>query len=158
MAQNSAVEAFWQEYLASLPEGSEKPSEYQAWHFASTPQAANELGRLTLEGIKTATASLGWAYEAEHEPLPEPGLINLITDWEGQPLCIVETSAVQILPFHQVGAEHAYAEGEGDRSLEFWQRVHWEVFSQECAELNREPSEDMPVVCERLRLLYPARE
>ena len=45
-------------------------------------------------------------------------------------------------------------EGEGDRSLEYWRQAHWNYFSPICTALGREASEDMPLVCERFRLVY----
>jgi hypothetical protein len=33
--------------------------------------------------------------------------------------------------------------------------VHWEVFSRECAALGREPAENMPLLCEKFRVMYP---
>ena len=155
MNEQSRAEAFWQVYLASLPEGSEPPRSYEAWHFCSNEKAANELGKLAKAGIKTATCSLVWEYEAEHGKLPQVGDLSIVTNWDGEPLCIIETTGVQVKAFSQVDEQHAYDEGEGDRSLAYWRQVHWQVFSAECAALGREPTEDMPLVCERFRVIFP---
>ncbi|TFH31677.1 MAG: ASCH domain-containing protein, partial [Anaerolineales bacterium] len=55
----------------------------------------------------------------------------------------------------EVDEEQAYLEGEGDRSLAYWRDVHWNFFSRECAQIGREPSEHMPVLCERFKLVFP---
>ncbi|MDH4136786.1 MAG: ASCH domain-containing protein [Anaerolineae bacterium] len=151
----TSVEAFWQAYLASLPEGVEPSSSYEAWSFCDNEEAANELGDLVKAGIKTATCSLVWEYEAEHEELPQVGDISLITNWDGDPLCIIETIEVQVKAFNEVEKEFAYDEGEGDRSLVYWRKVHWDVFSKECFVIGREPTETMPLVCERFRVVFP---
>ncbi len=149
------VKAMWDEYQATLPAGAE-PRPYMTWHFDSDEHAAAELGKLALAGTKTATASLLWAYEADEEELPKPGDLSIITDYDGAPLCIIETTQVTVRPFSRVDAGHAYLEGEGDRSLGYWREVHWQVFSKTCEQLGRAPEEDMPVVCERFRQVYPA--
>lgn len=53
------------------------------------------------------------------------------------------------MPFKDVTADFAAAEGEGDGSLAFWRAAHAAYFTRECARLGRAFSEDMPVVCER---------
>ncbi|MCL4237564.1 MAG: ASCH domain-containing protein [Anaerolineae bacterium] len=125
-----------------------------AWYFCDNQADADELGDLVRRGIKTATCSLLWLYEAENERVPEPGDRSIITDWEGRPLCIIETTEVTIRPYDKVDARFAYDEGEGDRSLAYWRTAHWRFFTRECADLGRTPAEDMPLVCERFRVVY----
>jgi uncharacterized protein YhfF len=90
------------------------------------------LVQLVLEGIKNANCGMVWSYEAEGEKLPVKGDINIITNWEGEPIRIINTTRAVVRSFNTVDAEHAYAEGEGDRSLNFWRKVHWEFFSRGC--------------------------
>ena len=155
MGKQSEVEAFWQAYLASLPEGSESPpSSYEAWSFCDNEEAANELGDLVKAGTKTATCSLVWAYEAENEELPKVGDLSIITNWDGEPLCIIETTEVQVKAFNEVDEKFAYDEGEGDRSLTYWRKVHWNVCSRECSAIGRESAETMPLLCERFCVIF----
>jgi uncharacterized protein YhfF len=148
------IEGFWQAYLFSLPETSPVPETYEAWSFGDKPETADELAALVLEGPKRATASLLWVYETEGETLPQAGDLSVILDGQGQPVCIIQTTQVDINPFNQVDADFAAAEGEGDRSLAYWRDVHWRFFSRECQTIGREPSLTMPVVCERFQLVY----
>ena len=78
----------------------------------------------------------------------------MILDGADEPQCIIRTTSVDVVPFEQVSAEFAAAEGEGDRSLEYWREGHWHYFALELAEFGREPSVDMPVVCERFEVVY----
>jgi uncharacterized protein YhfF len=66
---------------------------------------------------------------------------------------LIETTSVEVVPFDEVDEKHAYLEGEGDRSLAHWRDVH-ERFFTEHAEHDQGFSEDMPVVCERFRVVY----
>jgi uncharacterized protein YhfF len=144
-------------YLAVLPPGAPEPARVDAWYFCDNEIDANELGSLALQGIKTATASLGWSYTAGADPLPVVGGLSIITAWDGSPLCIIETTRVYILPFNEVDAEQAYQEGEGARTLEYWREAHWRFFSRECENLGLAPTPEMPVVCERFRVVYRPR-
>ena len=156
MTSTARITAFWNSYVSSLPEGITPPSNvYTSWHFGSTEALANELGELARDGIKTATCGLLWEYEVEHEALPKTGDLSVVTNWAEEPLCIIETTEVNVVAFHQVDAQFAFDEGEGDCSLAFWRKVHWDVFSMVCAEIGQEPAEDMPLVCERFRVIFP---
>ncbi len=151
---NSPIEQFWQRYLDSLPPGLPHPAKYQPWLLADTPEEADHLAELVKHGKKTAIASLAWAYDWQNVPYPQPGDVGLITDWANNPLAIIETTAVEIVPFEQVSAEFAALEFEGAPSLNVWHQLNWQIFAQECAILEREPSKDMPVICERFKLVY----
>jgi len=116
---------------------------------------ADELGALVATGIKTATASLSWEFEADAKALPQVGDYSIILDGRGEALCIIQTTEVRVLLYQQVPAEFAYDEGEGDRSLAYWREAHWAYFGRRCAVIGHTPSMEMPVVCERFRLVYP---
>jgi uncharacterized protein YhfF len=152
--QDLRVQAYWQAFLHKLPSEAKIPGKYEAWGFGDSPEMADKLGALVKRGIKTATASLMWAYQTEDEPLPEAGDYSIILDGKGEPLCIIRTTRVYIRPFNEVDEEQAYLEGEGDRSLNYWREVHWRFFSRECDQIGRTPDETMPVICERFELVY----
>ena len=125
-----------------------------AWAFGATPRQADDLLALVLAGTKTATAGALWDYQAAGEELPTPGELAILLDGGAHPRALIEITAVDVLPFDQVSAVHAYAEGEDDRSLESWRRIH-ERFVTEIAGHDQGFSPQMPVVCERFRVRYP---
>ena len=53
-----------------------------------------------------------------------------------------------------MGEDHAYKEGEGDRSLEYWRRVHKEFFTECMEEAGEEFTPDMDVVLEEFSVVY----
>ena len=124
-----------------------------AWAFGATPEQADELLALVLSGTKTATAGALWDYEAEGEELPTPGALGIVTDGRGVPHALVVTTQVETVPFDKVSAEHAYLEGEGDRSLATWREVHERFFTEHAAH-GHGFSADMPVVLQRFAVLY----
>lgn len=181
MSHTLSIEAFWEQARFQHPELPQEPVD--AWAFGATPEMADELLALVLEGTKTATASSLWDYQAEGEELPRVGLIDIVLDGAGLPAAIIETVAVDIVPFNEVSAEHAFAEGEGDRSLAYWREAHesfWRTYGAPPPRLDEGAGDDkvgvqdhtseeqtdhvgrvasgfaenMPVVCQRFRLLY----
>ena len=97
-------------------------------------------------------------YEQGGEPMPEAGRLEVITDWNGNPTCIIEVTKVFECRFSEVDNDFAYAEGEGDRTLEWWRKAHWNYFSKECREAGIPMSEDVMLVLERFKTVYPAGE
>ena len=63
------------------------------------------------------------------------------------------TYDIEIVPFDEVSAEHAYLEGEGDRSLATWRKAHERFFTEHAVHA-RGFSRDMPVVLQRFAVLY----
>lgn len=130
-----------------------------AWSFGATPEQADELLALVLDGTKTATAGALADYQPDGdsaaEPLPEPGTLSILLDGAGHPRALIEATHVAVVRFDQVDEEHAYLEGEGDRSLGHWRQVHERFFAETSTD-GRPHSPDMPVVLERFRVLHRA--
>lgn len=161
MTEESEVENFWEiarahghfnaapGYFGPTPLESVPPP---AWSFGGTPEQADELLALVRSGAKTATASPRWDYASDDE-LPSPGTLSIVLDGHDHPHVLIATSAVEVVPFEQVSEEHAYAEGEGDRSLDQWRAEH-EAFFTEHAPEGESFSTDMLVVLESFEIVY----
>jgi uncharacterized protein YhfF len=143
----------WRSFLEVNPEAA--GMEYESWHFCENRKDADELARLTLNGIMRATASLYAGCEAEREPLPVSATHIVITDWDGNALCIIRTTDVEVLPFGEITEEHARTEGEGDKSLAYWGAAHMNAFGVEAQELGIELNDQSPVVFERFECVFP---
>ena len=102
---------------------------HDIWKFCDGGIFADELAKLVLDGMKTATASTKLAYELAEEELPEVGTYSVILFDNDEAACIIRDVKVSVVPFDQVSAEHAYKEGEDDRSLEKWREVHRRAFT-----------------------------
>ena len=156
------IEAFWQRaqqhadlaqvssYTGVNPLAVLRPP---AWGFGATPEQDDELLGLVLAGDKTATASALWDYESEGEEVPSEGTLGIVVDGSGTPRALVVTTRVRVVPFDEVDAAHARAEGEGDLTLEYWRRVHEDFFTRHASH-DRGFVRDMPVVLEELRVLH----
>lgn len=154
MAIPEHIAPFWRDFAAT--QGSDpSPRFLEAFHFDDNEPSANELAQLVLSGRKRATAGLMWSFEAAGAPVPQPGNLSVVTNFAGEPQCVIETRRVDIVPFEEVTAEFAAVEGEGDGSLAYWIRAHTAYFGRECQRIGRTPHPRMPVVCERFEVVYP---
>lgn len=152
MENQSAID-LWESFKQQDPH---LPEKYDVWSFGDSPEMANELASLVLEGLKTATCSLKRLYEVEGEDLPKAGAYSVILDGNDQAVGIIQNMQVFVFPFDQVTEEIAKAEGEGDHSVEYWTEAHKEFFKRECQSMGESFSTKMEVVCERFELVYAA--
>ncbi len=149
------IEAFWQSYLETLPPDSPvRDEQYVAEGFGDSPQMADELGAFVAGGTKTTICFAFWEWEAKGSRLPEIGQKSIVLDGSDNPLCIIETTEVEVQPYRRVDTRFAYEEGEGDRSLEYWREAHWRFFSRTLPNIGKKFTPDMPLVCERFRVIY----
>ena len=93
---------------------------------------------------------------SQPETPPQAGDLAIVADGEGESLCIIEITEVEIKPFSEVDEEFAFDYGENDRTLQQWRAASWDYFAQCCVAIGREPSGAMPLVCQRFRVLYPS--
>lgn len=146
------VEAFWEDFLRET--GRPATTTYMdCFHFELNEELANELLELVLQGRKQATCSSQAAYVAEGTRLPVPGDLNIVTDFAGTPRCVIETTAVTVLPYEDVTYDIAKREGE-DENLASWRAGHERFFRTEGEMLGYAFSPAMPVVFEDFRVIY----
>lgn len=124
---------------------------YEAWAFGEAP---DELAELVVQGIKTATCSSYDLYQINNEPLPKAGDYSIILNSNEEAVCIIKTKKVYVTEYNQVSADHAFKEGEGDRSLEYWRMVHESFLTNELSSVHRSFDEHTKVVCEEFEVIY----
>ena len=107
-----------------------------------------------MQEIKTATCSAYDLYQAEGEPIPKVGDYSIILNSDGEAVCIIKTTTVYVTEFNKVSSEHAYKEGEGDRSLDYWREVHINFLTNELVSVHQSFDENTKVVCEEFEVVY----
>lgn len=146
------VDEFWNTFL--LEQGKDDDIQYiDCFHFELTEKWANELLRLVLLGKKQATSSSLLAYEISGDRVPLIGDYSIVTDWDGNPRCVIETTNITILPFKDITFEICKREGEDD-SLESWRKGHIKFFTEDGKELGYTFSENMPVIFEDFKVVF----
>jgi len=111
-----------------------------------------------LAGAKTTTTSLVADYERENEPLPVPGLRQVVVDSAGSPVAVIETTAVRVMRLADVDLDHAQGEGEGYALVAEWRAGHEQFWhSAEMRQALGDPAftvgDDILVVASEFRLL-----
>jgi len=120
------------------------------WNFGDSPELADELLALVLDGKKTATTGLESEYLDDGEPIPKVGDLSIVTDGKGAPRALIRDEEVCVLSFGDVTAKQAALEGEGDCTLEYWRQAHRDVWRRRGVEIK----DDTRVVWERFSVKY----
>ena len=124
----------------------------ERWHFELTESACNALLDLVLQGKKRATSSSLAGYQLSGEEPPKEGDLSVITDWDGNPRCVIRTVRVTLIPYRDITFDLARLEGEDD-TLDSWRMNHGKFFREEGKELGYEFTEDMTVVFEEFEVV-----
>ncbi|MCW0924842.1 ASCH domain-containing protein [Streptococcus anginosus] len=136
----------------NLVELSRKYPQAEVW---AHPDEFPDLYDLTLRGTKQATSSWFEEYEKDKVSLPKVGEVSIMLDRMENPsrALVMVTNKVLVRPFHQVTAEEAFLEGEGNRSLRDWQTIFGDYWRKTLPEEGLEFSESGLVVTEIFTVL-----
>jgi len=89
-----------------------------AYGIGDSPELKQELLELILEGKKRASTTLVRESMLEGWPESEVGQYNIVLDGDDEPAAIIRTVSVRRCRFSEVDEEHAYWEGEDERTLD----------------------------------------
>jgi len=126
--------------LTPLPQ---KYKDAERWSFGDNEAQADDLAKKVIAGVKTATCA-----NLDDDGTPEVGEVFVVVDGKNHPVCAVKLTEVKQVPFDLVTEEHAYAEGEGDRTL-----ASWRVELQRFFEAYDIFSPDMPLLLMKFELV-----
>lgn len=118
-----------------------------AWQMGDNPELASELADLIKKGIKTASCGSFASYQQE-KSAPKIGSYNIILDGLDVPVCVTRLVSMQLVRFCDVTEAFARKEGEGDLSLQYWQKEHRRFFTREVFF-----SEDMELIAEEFEVV-----
>lgn len=120
-----------------------------ALQMGDSQELASELADLIKKGIKTASCGSFASYQQE-ESAPRIGSYNIILDGQNVPVCVIRLVSMRLVRFCDVTEAFARKrkEGEGDLSLEYWQKEHQRFFTRE-----GHFSEDMELIAEEFEVV-----
>ena len=121
-------QAYWESYLDSMPEDRRPNEAFISAGYAGNSEITDELLGLYLSGRKTAGSSILEDFLAAGVPPPKVGNYWIYLNSFGMPSCILRTEEVVTHKFRDVPEEIAIAEGEGDLSLDYWKKIHSELY------------------------------
>ena len=146
--------AVWETYTSLLLGGYRPPSrQLDVFSFGNEPFMAARLAHLVVKGKKRATSGNVTALEKLNLTIPTPGLVSIVTDGFGIPLCCIQTERVDRRKFRDVPREVAIGEGEGDLSLADWRHGHGEYFTKEATRLGLSFDEESEILTEWFKVL-----
>lgn len=155
---DNSVTEMWNNYIKSNSEfaTNEMP---EAESFHNNKEDADRLADLILKEKKKAGSSMYSLYEKYSVDLPEVGTKQIVTDFDGQAIAIIEIVKVDTIPFNQIST--AYAEldmGTNIAPLEKWKKAHWNFFESFMTEDDDKLTEDMLIVCTWFETIWPTKE
>lgn len=151
--ENASARNLWGDFLdAHLEFASEDAP--RVVHFCDNEKDADICANLVCKDVKRATSHSLLGIQNRKESMPKIGDFAVVTDWSGKAKCIIRTTSVRLVPYFAVNSDHARKEGEGDKSLEYWKKTHWDYYTRELSEFNRIPRESMIVVFEEFEKVF----
>ena len=155
---DQSVLIMWDAFVASNPEFKNKPLP-DVDFFHDNKSDANRLAALTKNGVKQASSGLNSLYRHYNVPLPKAGNTKIITDFNGIAQAIIKTIRVDTIPFNAVSKTYATLDmGTTLEPLKKWRKAHWNFFTKIMTEHNQNPTEDMLVVCEQFKTIWPKKQ
>lgn len=151
--ENASARALWGDYLDKHLEHAFVKAP-KVVYFSDNGKDADECAELVKQGIKRATSPSLLGLQYRKEPLPKIGDFLIVTDWEGRAQCVVRTTKVTLKPFFAIDSTYAQREGEGDKSLAHWKKVHWDFYAKELEPFGRVPRESMIVICQEFEMVF----
>jgi uncharacterized protein YhfF len=150
------VKRYQEQFFASLPsEPKMIPRFIEPVAFGfSLQEGATAISKLVLDGVKTATGSLFWSYQADSKSLSSVGDLWVVINGDSNPVCVAKTIDVEIIPFNEVPEDYARWGGERGCSLKSWRRMYWRYIVLECKRVGCEPAASAPMIMERSAVVY----
>lgn len=143
---------FWQAFLeeTGTPENSYCN---RCTYFGESEEASVDVMEQLLRGEKTAISHCVPHYIVTREPMPKVGDYTMVTDFYGNPGCILKCVDVVIDPIGAIPEEVAEKEGQG--SLEAWREGKRQQFQALSAQSRFHYNDELPVLMELVELVYP---
>ena len=152
--KNQSAQALWEEFVSKNPRVKGQYP-FRVFHFYDTEIAADQSVSLVGQGTKRAYSQALLQLQLDEGILPRVGGYSIVTEWSRKARYVLQTTSMKFIPLFSVHEEHARLEGEGDKSLGYWRKTHWQIWARQLAKHGRIPKPPMMVVFERFEKLYP---
>lgn len=146
------IDEYWDTFLKETGRNIEEKCSGDL-SFEAKGSLSAQLESLVLTGAKTAFFSYLPTFIIDNQPLPINGELYVLLNHSEEPLCIIEITNVEIIPFSEVTWDMAKLEGE-DENLSSWREKHLDYIEQEADILGFEPSSDIKVVFQTFKVIY----
>lgn len=124
-------------------------NEFEVWSFSDNKKESDYLFQLVERGLKTATCEL---YLSD-EQLDSKNSFSILKNWNKTKSLKIKTYKKYKTKFKDVTSKHAFLEGEGDKTLDYWRVTHRKFFERECKRYDIKFNEDIEIVCEEFKVV-----
>lgn len=146
---------FWEAFLeeTGTPETT-AVSRYT--YFGDSEEASVAALEQLLSGEKTAVSHCVPAYLTTKQPMPRVGDYTMVTDFYGNPCCILHTTDVAIVPLPEISDALILQDCPGaDRAQ--WLEARHREYASLAERFGFHYHEEIPVLVETVELVYPVR-
>lgn len=151
---NSTQKIYWNRFISTLPRDSRPIQPNISASVAGNNEITDELLNLYLCGKKIAGSSIVEDFLSAGDELPKIGNYWILLNSKQEPSCILKTIDIKLHKFNEVTVEIAIAEGEGDLSLEYWRKVHADLYTPFLNAWGLKRIEDATVITEFFSIVY----
>lgn len=150
---NHSAERMWRKFLEMwfTNELGEDEFNYYCFQFS---RDADGLSELVKRGIKKATVNLVLSCENKNIIYPKIGDYNIVLDSKDEAVCVVKIIKVEKRKYSDVDEQFAILEGEGDKTLLYWRKVHEEKFKKLLEEHHQKFDCNLDLYLVRFKLMY----
>lgn len=147
-----SIYEYWNKFLKETKRDPNEKASGEI-NFEAKGFLADQLSVLLMSGVKTAFFSSLPSFLIDNLPLPIAGELYIVLDRAENPICVIEITNVEILPFSQVTWEMAKKEGE-DQNLDLWKEKEIEYLQTEGDILGFDFSQDLKLVFQEFKVIY----
>lgn len=122
-------------------------------YFGSSEEASVEILEQLLRGEKTLISHCVPHYIVTRTPMPKVGDYTMVTDFYGNPCCILKTEDVTIVPLPEV--EEGMILGECQGNITQWRQGKQEEFQAMAKQGGFHYSDELPVLLEHVVVVFP---
>lgn len=145
---------YWDKFISSLSPCLHPVNPNVTASFAGNKEITDELLNLYLIGKKTAGSSVVEDFLSAGDELPQVGNYWIFLNSNEEPSCILKTVDIKIHKFNEVPEEVAVAEGEGDLTLEYWRKVHSDLYTPFLKTWGLNDIHDATIITEFFEIVY----
>ena len=146
------INEFWNEYLKNS-RANEARKAKSCICFGATEKDAAAACEKIRNGVKKAEIYPRKGYRCALNGTPEPGDLNIVTDWKGDAVALIETTGIRLLKLGELTDSVCALEGDFT-SIEEWNESRLPSIRAEAEELGITFDEKMDLIVEEFRLVY----
>jgi len=147
------VQEFWKDYLKKTNQNPEETIFSGELFFEDRGVTGQEQLSLVLSGAKTAMFRPYESYEINLEPLPISGEVYVVLNSNDEPVCIIELTDVNVIPFNEIPWGLAQKDGENE-NLTDWKDKMSEQIQEEADICGFSFTDETKIVCEVFKVIF----